>query len=341
MIAVLEALAGIGVSLFFTLWDTTVQQQVPPRGDRARQRLRLGGGGRPDADRPRAVAARSPTRSAWRTTMRLGTVVGVARGARVPRGPGGPAVRRPPSPSPAYAAASAARSRAARARNTGTVPVDAADPARPGRRPVEVRRAARRGRRSVASTLPPRAIAVSRLARLTGRPYQSPPRVIAGPAAIPTRTCGNPWPSASASVRRGAASSRASGRARARRASPRRRSSSRAAPAGPRRSAASSVSRAATRSSCSGGSSSPSRVKPTRSAKPTATSRPAESRPRPSARPRRSRRRAPPRGSGRAGRSRCSSSISGCERAPPARRSARRAPPRPGSGRRRGRRRSR
>ena len=41
---------------------------------------------------------------------------------------------------------------------------------------------------------PGRAIAVSRLARFTGRPYQSPARFRAGPNAIPARSWGNPVP---------------------------------------------------------------------------------------------------------------------------------------------------
>ena len=75
-IAALELVAGIGVSLFFTLWDSTVQEQVPERGDRARRRLRLGDVRRADADRP---GARRAGRRALgiEAAMRWGTVLGV------------------------------------------------------------------------------------------------------------------------------------------------------------------------------------------------------------------------------------------------------------------------
>ena len=58
------------------------------------------------------------------------------------------------------------------------------------------------------ATLRGRAIVVIRLARLTGRPYQSPPRLSAGPVATPARSDGNPSPSASAASSASTARSR-------------------------------------------------------------------------------------------------------------------------------------
>ena len=123
-----------------------------------------------------------------------------------------------------------------------------------------------------ASRLPGRAICVIRLARLTGRPNQSPARERAAPIAMPARSWGKSSPSASAaSSRSSAASSSGSG------------SSEVSIAASPivliRRTGASITSlvsaskRTALRASSSGGTSSPSRVKPTRSAKQTAISR--------------------------------------------------------------------
>ena len=40
-IAALEVLAGIASSLFFTLWDTSIQEQVPRARGLARELLRL------------------------------------------------------------------------------------------------------------------------------------------------------------------------------------------------------------------------------------------------------------------------------------------------------------
>ena len=40
-IAALELVAGVGVALFFTLWDLSVQEQVPAAARRARELLRL------------------------------------------------------------------------------------------------------------------------------------------------------------------------------------------------------------------------------------------------------------------------------------------------------------
>ncbi len=118
------------------------------------------------------------------------------------------------------------------------------------------------------SRLPGRATAVIRLARLTGRPNQSPARGSAWPSAAPARSWGKSSPSASAaSIRRSAALSSGSGSGEASiAASPivltRRTGGSTTSPASASR-------RTARRPSSSGGTSSPRRVKPTRSAKHT------------------------------------------------------------------------
>jgi len=124
----------------------------------------------------------------------------------------------------------------------------------------------------VVSTLPGRAIAVMRLARLTGRPYQSPPRLSASPDATPTRSWGKSSPSASeATIRSSATSTSGPGSGETNMAASPivliRRTSSRTT------SAARRAMRSAVAPSCSGATSSPSRVKPTRSAKQTVTSR--------------------------------------------------------------------
>ena len=122
------------------------------------------------------------------------------------------------------------------------------------------------------SRLPGRATAVIRLARFTGRPNQSPARGSAWPIAAPARSCGKSSPSASAaSIRLSAAPSSGSGSGEA---------SIAASPivltrrtGGSATSLASASRRTARRPSSSGATSSPSRVKPTRSAKHTLTSR--------------------------------------------------------------------
>jgi len=109
LIAALEALSGIGVSLFFTLWDTTVQQQVPPE---ATARVSAYDWAAAAGLMPIGLALSSPIASAigLETTMRLGTAIGVVAALACLAVPAVRHVRRPPDPEPAYAAAPAAAS---------------------------------------------------------------------------------------------------------------------------------------------------------------------------------------------------------------------------------------
>jgi MFS family permease len=76
-IAALEALAGVGVSLFFTLWDTTVQEQVPPE---ATARVSSYDWAAAVGLMPIGLALAGPLSSAVgiETAMRAGTIAGVA-----------------------------------------------------------------------------------------------------------------------------------------------------------------------------------------------------------------------------------------------------------------------
>jgi len=109
LIAALEALSGIGVSLFFTLWDTTVQQQVPPE---ATARVSAYDWAAAAGLMPIGLALSSPIASAigLETTMRLGTAIGVVAALACLAVPAVRHVRRPPDPEPAYAAVPAAAS---------------------------------------------------------------------------------------------------------------------------------------------------------------------------------------------------------------------------------------
>ena len=109
VIAVLEALSGIGVSLFFTLWDTTVQQQVPPE---ATARVSAYDWAAAAGLMPIGLALSSPIASAigLETTMRLGTATGMVAALACLAVPAVRQVRRPPDPEPDYAAAPASGS---------------------------------------------------------------------------------------------------------------------------------------------------------------------------------------------------------------------------------------
>jgi MFS family permease len=108
-ICLLEAASGIGVSLFFTLWDTTVQQQVPPE---ATARVSAYDWAAAVGLMPIGLALCSPIAAAigLETTMRLGTAVGVAAALACLSVPAVRRVRRPPDPEPDYAAAPASAS---------------------------------------------------------------------------------------------------------------------------------------------------------------------------------------------------------------------------------------
>jgi MFS family permease len=100
IIALLEALSGVGVSVFFTLWDTTVQQQVPPE---ATARVSAYDWAAAVGLMPIGLALSSPIASAigLETTMRLGTAVGVVAALACLAVPAVRRVRRPPDPEPA------------------------------------------------------------------------------------------------------------------------------------------------------------------------------------------------------------------------------------------------
>ena len=151
-IAAAQVLAGACVSLFFTLWDTSIQEQVPPQRGLARLLLRLRrvdgpdagrhGGRRPALGRPRAAD----------------DAAGDGRGGRAQRARlAGSAERSAPAPSRARHRRGRRPGRAERrADGRGlAVPVvgaglwparaiqahlalDALDPAPPGRRPAEL-----------------------------------------------------------------------------------------------------------------------------------------------------------------------------------------------------------
>ena len=141
-IAILEFPAGIAVSLFFTLWDTSIQEQVPPaavsRVSSYDFAVSLG-------LMPLGMAVAGPIAAAAgvQTTLIAMSAVGHGRRARVARGP-----RRPPRPPARRARAdAAARARAHRAR-----PRDAE---RGHRRPAfRAQRAERRALGSPASVSP-------------------------------------------------------------------------------------------------------------------------------------------------------------------------------------------
>ncbi len=111
VISLLEALSGIGVSLFFTLWDTTVQQQVPPE---ATARISAYDWAAAVGLMPIGLALSSPIAAAigLETTMRLGTAIGVVAALACLAVPAVRRVRRPPDtdPEPGYAAAPVAAS---------------------------------------------------------------------------------------------------------------------------------------------------------------------------------------------------------------------------------------
>ena len=99
-IAALECVAGVGVSLFFTLWDLTVQQQVPPE---ATSRISAYDWAAAVGLAPIGLALSGPIAGAIgvQETMRLGTVVGILAALACLAVPAVRAVRRPPD---AYAA---------------------------------------------------------------------------------------------------------------------------------------------------------------------------------------------------------------------------------------------
>ena len=112
VIALLEALSGVGVSIFFTLWDTTVQQQVPPE---ATARVSAYDWAAAVGLMPIGLALSSPIATAigLETTMRLGTAIGVLAALACLAVPAVRRVRRPPDPEPGYAAAPAPASASA------------------------------------------------------------------------------------------------------------------------------------------------------------------------------------------------------------------------------------
>jgi MFS family permease len=99
-IAALECVAGVGVSLFFTLWDLTVQQQVPPE---ATSRISAYDWAAAVGLAPIGLVLSSPIATAIgvEETMRLGTLVGILAALACLAVPAVRAVRRPPD---AYAA---------------------------------------------------------------------------------------------------------------------------------------------------------------------------------------------------------------------------------------------
>ncbi len=94
-IAALECVAGVGVSLFFTLWDLTVQQQVPPE---ATSRISAYDWAAAVGLAPIGLALSGPMASAIgvEETMRLGTLVGILAALACLAVPAVRAVRRPP-----------------------------------------------------------------------------------------------------------------------------------------------------------------------------------------------------------------------------------------------------
>ncbi|HMS61396.1 MAG TPA: MFS transporter [Solirubrobacteraceae bacterium] len=96
-IAALECLAGVGVSLFFTVWDLTIQQQVPPE---ATARISAYDWAAAVGLMPLGLALSSPIAAAVgvEETMRLGTLVGILCALACLTVPAVRAVRRPPDP---------------------------------------------------------------------------------------------------------------------------------------------------------------------------------------------------------------------------------------------------
>lgn len=96
-IAALECLAGVGVSLFFTVWDLTIQQQVPPE---ATARISAYDWAAAVGLMPLGLALSSPIANAIgvEETMRLGTLVGILCALACLTVPAVRAVRRPPDP---------------------------------------------------------------------------------------------------------------------------------------------------------------------------------------------------------------------------------------------------
>lgn len=96
-IAALECLAGVGVSLFFTVWDLTIQQQVPPE---ATARVSAYDWAAAVGLMPLGLALSSPVAGAIgvEETMRLGTLVGILCALACLAVPAVRAVRRPPDP---------------------------------------------------------------------------------------------------------------------------------------------------------------------------------------------------------------------------------------------------
>jgi MFS family permease len=105
-IAACEAAAGIGVSLFFTLWDLTVQQQVPPE---ATARVSAYDWAAAAGLMPIGLLISGPIAATigLETTMRAGTVIGVVAALACLSVPAVRRVRRPPEVEADYAEASA------------------------------------------------------------------------------------------------------------------------------------------------------------------------------------------------------------------------------------------
>ncbi len=106
-IAVLEAIAGIGVSLFFTLWDVTVQQQVPPE---ATARVSAYDWAAAAGLMPIGLLISGPIAATigLETTMRLGTAVGILAALACLAVPAVRRVRRPAEAGRDYTPASPA-----------------------------------------------------------------------------------------------------------------------------------------------------------------------------------------------------------------------------------------
>ena len=96
-IAVLQCMAGVGVSIFFTLWDLTVQQQVPPA---ATARISAYDWAAAVGLMPIGLVLSGPIAEAAgiETTMRLGAAVAVIAALACLAVPAVRAVRRPAPP---------------------------------------------------------------------------------------------------------------------------------------------------------------------------------------------------------------------------------------------------
>ena len=86
---VLQCAAGVGVTLFFTLWEVSLQEHVPGEALSRVTLVRLPLGDRADAGRHGASPARSRRRVGTQATLLAMSAVGRRVRAGVPRGAGG------------------------------------------------------------------------------------------------------------------------------------------------------------------------------------------------------------------------------------------------------------